>query len=283
MQNVEVVVVNFGPGKPIYTESVYPDPEVRSLAAQREEQARLQRREARRQNRHAHRHQTASRAQGQQNNRQQREEQSDLQSNSSRNSAPQIGNRNAQVRSPTLLRIPRGDSQNNNEGSNSYNSNSDAEITTPSLLRVPLARISSIDEALSRCPSQPEPPDSRYHPELATNRQLCRITSSNQQQPSLPLANQHRHHPDEGIEEWWLSPEPSPINSPSPSPINSPVVKQIGKKWRRKTRAQHSGCDTCRGDLAIISHQRPRLRDATFSSPLTQVAINLVLSMPWFV
>lgn len=61
MQDMEIVVVNFGEGKPIYTEAVFPDPEVRSIFANREEEARSRRRLARRRNRNArHRRNNAS-------------------------------------------------------------------------------------------------------------------------------------------------------------------------------------------------------------------------------
>lgn len=68
---MEIVVVNFGEGKPIYTEAVFPDPEVRSIFANREEEARSRRRLARRRNRNArHRRNNASSDRANSNNTQ---------------------------------------------------------------------------------------------------------------------------------------------------------------------------------------------------------------------
>lgn len=82
--------------------------------------------------------------------------------------------------------------------------------------------------------------------------------------PPTP-ASQNRFHPDQvEEEEYWLSPAPSPVSSATPSPITSPMVQRCVKKWQAKSLPQMNGCNTCRGEIAISSHQRPRLKLSTF-------------------
>ncbi|XP_064113456.1 uncharacterized protein LOC135220056 [Macrobrachium nipponense] len=92
---------------------------------------------------------------------------------------------------------------------------------------------------------------------------------------SVPPSNPNRYHPDqEG--EFWLSPEPSPASSPT----SSPVVQRIGKKWKDSVLSRLSGCNTCRGDLAILSRHRPQIQKATFFKPQTTTPTSTDETLP---
>lgn len=240
MQNMEIVVVNLEPGKPMYTEAVFPDPEVRSIFADREEEARTRRLEARSHNHLGH-HQSVNCTTNNSDNGQQRDPSNNNQNYSGSISSGEV--RHVRISATDeewfVFSFPGGNSQGNPGSVHPHQT----VLSTQQSLTVPV-------------------PIQQHH--------------SNQQEQVLPLASHHRYHPDEELEEWWLSSEPTPTNSPNPSPINSPIIQQIGKKWRNKSLARLSGCNTCRGDLAILSHQRPELREASF----LQVVYPLFYSYP---
>lgn len=289
MQDLEIVVVNFGNNAPIYTEAVFPDPEVRSIAAEKEDKARQRRREARRRARQEQRNantttttasrpprrnrtsstqsstasttQASSRASnansntastsGQSSHTQPTNSESDFDSDSDAENAPQEtttsqaeNNRDNSEEEWITCSIPR-------------NSNEQVQISVHSQQRT--VNTSTTTSASSQHLTVPQPTRRRI------GAKRFRWFSRN-----VPLANQNRHHPNEDIEECWLSPEPSPQQSP----IRPPVVERLAKKWRNKSLpVVLNGCNTCRGDVAIHSHQRPRLIQALFQQVVFVISV----------
>ncbi|KAK7072389.1 hypothetical protein SK128_006910, partial [Halocaridina rubra] len=235
MQDLEVVIVNFEPGKPIYTEAVFTDPEVRSIQATREAEARNRRREARRRRRQARTRQV----------------------NNSNNTA---GDNHQHV-----------DLDNADEADNSDNENDSGSDAQGNQIR--RIRINGEDGTSDEWFVIPFPHDERiqHSDNTASNRNRRvpqtlsseRVSHANRTFLSVPPANPNRYHPNEE-EELWLSPEPTPINSPIHSPVSSPVVQRLGKKWKENVFNRLSGCHTCRGDLAILSRHRPKLQKDAF-------------------
>ncbi|XP_066941816.1 E3 ubiquitin-protein ligase Nedd-4 isoform X13 [Macrobrachium rosenbergii] len=243
MQDLEVVVVNFDPTKPVFTEAVFTDPEVRSIRAEREAEARNQRREARRRHRHAHRR----RANAANPN----------QSNSNGNLRP-VGNLAGSDNDHS------DDSNGNEEGDNSRERVRSLRNGTDGWVMISFP----VD-----VPNQSSNRSLRHRSGGVTLAEPNRSRVSNLL--SVPPSNPNRYHPDQE-EELWLSPEPSPATSPT----SSPVVQRIGKKWKDSVLSRLSGCNTCRGDLAILSRHRPQIQKATFFKPQTTTPTSTDETLP---
>lgn len=285
MQKMEIVVVNFGDDAPIYTEAVFPDPEVRSIVEEREEQDRQRRREARRRARNNERRN---------NERRTAVTSATTASTSTTTSSDRTSNRNTTNRPsassrpnrPTTLSSASASTSGQQSQTPARDSDSDSDSgneTQDSPVRQTGSSMENSEEEWIVC-SLPRNNNeevqisvhSEHHQQqqqrraLPPTRQLLTVPPTNQRRTtgrrfrwfsrSAPMANQNRHHPDEDVEEWWLSPEPSPHQSP----IHSPVVQRIARKWKNKSALLLNGCNTCRGDVAIHSHQRPRLTQGFF-------------------
>ena len=249
MQDLEIVIVNFHPEKPIFTEAVFEDPEVRSVRAEREAAARALRREARRRNRRAQRRANAANG-GNNNSSSGRNQQQNEDLESSDESADEANHSNG----------------NQNSGRNGATGNQVRSVNVMgdevTVVSLPV-RGSNRRTTLSRARHILSAPLSRRGRTQSPNTL------------NVPPANPNRYHPDLA-EEIWLSPEPSPvpsrvsspihspIHSPVHSPALSPVVKRAGKKWKENALHLPHGCNTCRGDLAILSRHRPQIQKDTF-------------------
>ncbi|XP_045118389.1 E3 ubiquitin-protein ligase Nedd-4-like isoform X8 [Portunus trituberculatus] len=280
MQDLEIVVVNFGASAPIYTEAVFPDPEVRSIAAEKEDKARQLRREARRRA-HAERHNANTTT----TSRTARRTTRISATHSNTASTTQSSSRSSNVASITA--------STSGQSSQTQATNSDSDFDSDSDLENAPQNLAEGQTENSRDNSEEEwitcsiPRNSNEQVQISVHSQQGTATTSSSQhltvpQPTrrrigpkrfrwfsrnVPLANQNRYHPDEDIEECWLSPVPSPHQSP----ICSPAVGRLAKKWRNKSLpVVLNGCNTCRGDVAIHSHQRPRLIQALFQQPQNQ-------------
>nr|XP_053634034.1 E3 ubiquitin-protein ligase Nedd-4-like isoform X3 [Cherax quadricarinatus] len=254
MQNMEIVIVNFSSEKPMFTEAVFPDPEVRSIFADREEAARNRRREARRRLRR----------------NQRRAARSAISSSDNREHWQESSGPNSLIQYHTTSNI------NTSEIRHVRISGSEDEWFVLSL-----GGESTDEDAESVGPQQDVASTHRYLLVPSTIRHQ-HSTQSGSQHLALPLASQHRHHPGEEEEEeeqeWRLNSEPLAVNSIKPNPINS-TYQQMGKN-RKKSVAWSRGCKTCKGDLAILSHHRPRLRQALFSQPQTPTPTGVDETLP---
>ena len=269
MQDLEIVVVNFGTNAPIYTEAVFPDPEVRSLVVEEEEKARQRRHVARRHHRNErHNAATTSRTSTRTTristtaSRSASITVSSRASNRASNTASTSG-QSTQIEAINSDSHSDSDSGNATQDSATEQQENSRENSEEEWIMCSIPRNSNEEVQISvHSQQQNRPP--------APTRQLLTVPAPNQRRRgarrfrwfgrNVPMANQNRYHPDEDIEECWLSPEPSP----NPSPIHSPTVQRIAKKWRRKSLPFLEGCNTCRGDMAIHSHQRPRLTQGLF-------------------
>lgn len=302
MQNMEIVVVNFGANAPIYTEAVFPDPEVRSIAAEKEEQARQRRREARRRARHNERRnnerRNAAAASSTTTARATAASARTTITTSSRPSNRTTTNRTSassrpnrpSTAAPTTASTSGQQSRTQDTDSDSDSDSDSGHGTQDSSARQTDNSVGNSDEEWIVCAiprNNSEEVQISVHSEQHQQQQqqtsvpppttqLLTVPPTNQRRAArrrfrwfsrhaptrnVPMANQNRHHPDEeDVEEWLLTPEPSP----HPSPIQSPVIQRIARKWRDKSPIHINGCNTCRGDVAIHSHQRPRLSQRLF-------------------
>ena len=290
MQDLEIVVVNFGTNAPIYTEAVFPDPEVRSIAAEKEDQERQRRREARRRA-HAERLNANTTT----TSRTARRTTRTSATHSSTASTTQPSSRSSNVTSNTASTSGQSSQAQATNSESDFDSDSDSENAPPQDSAEGQAQNNrdNIEEEWITC-SIPRNSNEQVQISVHSQQGTAAAPSNNHltvPQPTrrrigakrfrwfsrnIPLANQNRHHPDEDIEECWLSPEPSP----QPSPIHSPAVERIAKKWRNKSLpVVLNGCNTCRGDVAIHSHQRPRLIQALFQQVVFVMSILSVIRL----
>lgn len=309
MQDLEIVVVNFGNNAPIYTEAVFPDPEVRSLVAEKEEKARQRRREARRRMRNERRNAiTTTITTTTTSTRNTRAPTTATTTVSSRAPDSRISETASTSGQPSQTHVTNSDSDSDSDSGNVDSGNGTQDSTSgqpvdsrenseEEWIVCSLPRNSSEQVQISVHPEQnrappPPHPEQRALPSLhpEQNRpppppqQLLSVPAPNRRRTlkrfrwfsrNVPMANQNRHHPNEDVEVEWLSPEPSPNPSPVHTPpVHSPAVQRIARKWKTKSRSFLEGCNTCRGDVAIHSHQRPRLIQELFQKPQNQTTSN---------
>ncbi|KAK4307580.1 hypothetical protein Pmani_020663 [Petrolisthes manimaculis] len=341
MSNLEVVIVNFEPSLPMFTESVFPDPEVKSIVTQREEQARLRRRVERRQRRARDNRQRDSQQQRNQRNneinrntREGSNTQTSGQSNHHRRSNHQ-GQRTGHRHQRNGTNEEQGETE--EETDNSVDEEREEEEDNNPEHNLDGRRLNSRNNVIGGIGSGEEewivlslPQDDSEQVQISVHTEHGGVRAPQQQQqqqehhqqqpqqqqqrhqrqqsryrqylsvPFLgPLRNrrtngrhrrnrsppspaaQNRFHPDQVEEEdYWLSPSPSPVSSATPSPISSPLVQRCVKKWQAKSLLQMNGCNTCRGEIAISSHQRPRLNLSTFIQPQNQNTTNNDENLP---